>query len=77
VRFRDIAGRSRQAQLAAAVGTGAAIASLYAWHLTTRGGHIVAATGFLILGFAWGRAPAIAWLGAVLILGGSIVRWIG
>ena len=30
-----------------------------------------------MLGFAWGRFHAIAWTGALLILGGSAMRWIG
>jgi hypothetical protein len=30
-----------------------------------------------MLGLAWGRRHAIAWIGALLILGGSAMRWIG
>jgi hypothetical protein len=50
---------------------------VYAWHVTTREGHLAAAAGFAILALAWGRRPAIAWVGALLILGGSAMRWIG
>ena len=66
-----------QAWIAAAVGVVAAAASIYAWHLTGATGHLVAAAGFLMLGFAWGRLHAVAWLGALAILGGSAMRWIG
>jgi len=55
----------------------AAAASVYAWHLTGAAGHLVAAAGFVMLGFAWGRLHVLAWLGALLILGGSAMRWIG
>jgi hypothetical protein len=51
--------------------------SVYAWRLTGTSAHLVSAAGFVILGLAWGRAGAIAWLGALLILGGSMMRWIG
>jgi len=50
---------------------------VYAWHLTGAAGHLVAAAGFVMLGFAWGRLHVLAWLGALLILGGSAMRWIG
>jgi hypothetical protein len=46
-----------------------------AWHFTAKPGHLVAAAGFVILGLAWGRRPAVAWIGALLILGGSAMRW--
>jgi hypothetical protein len=46
------------------------------WHVTSKPGHLMAGAGFLILGLAWGRRPAIAWIGALLILGGSILRWV-
>jgi hypothetical protein len=72
-----LAARFGQRGWAAAIGIAAAAASAYAWHVTARSGHLVSATGFLVLGFAWGRYPAIAWLGALLILGGSLMRWLG
>jgi len=50
---------------------------VYAWHITAAHGHLVAAAGFVMLGFAWGRLHAVAWLGALLILGGSAMRWVG
>jgi hypothetical protein len=51
--------------------------SAYAWRITAAPGHLVAAAGFVILGCAWGRYPAVAWIGALAILGGSAMRWIG
>jgi hypothetical protein len=72
-----IARRSPQAWLAAAIGLAAAAMSAYAWRLTGANGHLVCAAGFVLLGLAWGRLPAIAWLGALLILGGSLMRWAG
>jgi hypothetical protein len=51
--------------------------SFYAWRLTGANGHLVAAVGFLVLGASWSRLPVVAWIGALLILGGSVVRWIG
>ena len=66
-----------QAWVAAAVGVAAAGASAYAWHLSGAPGHLLAAAGFVMLGLAWGRLHAVAWAGALLILGGSAMRWIG
>jgi hypothetical protein len=51
--------------------------SAYAWRITGSNGHLLAGCGFLILGLAWGRLHAVAWAGALLILGGSVMRWIG
>jgi hypothetical protein len=67
---------SKQSVAAAAIGLVAAALSVYVWHVTSKPGHLMAGAGFLILGLAWGRRPAIAWIGALLILGGSILRWV-
>ena len=63
--------------IAPTLGLATAGLSAYAWRLTGSPGHLAAAIGFAMLGFAWGRVRALAWAGVLLILGGSMARWMG